>query len=117
MPRSAVAYLSDIVEACDAIQDVLSGVDLPTYQKTRAIRSAVEREFITIGEAISVLGRVSPDVVDGISHARMIVGFRNVLTHDYAAVDDETIFALAQSDMPELRRECAVLLERTGEAD
>lgn len=117
MPRSAVAYLSDIVEACDAIQDVLSGIDLLAYQKTRAIRSAVEREFITIGEAISVLGRVAPEVAAKISHARMIVGFRNVLTHDYAAVDDETVFALAQSDMPELRRECAILLELTGEAD
>lgn len=117
MPRNTAAYLSDIVEASDAIQDVLSGVDLAAYQKTRAIRSAVEREFITIGEAISVLGRFAPEVVNGISHARMIVGFRNVLTHDYAAVDDETVFALAQSDVPELRRECAILLERTGEAE
>jgi uncharacterized protein YutE (UPF0331/DUF86 family) len=56
----------------------------------------------------------------------MIVSFRNVLTHDYAAVDDETVLALAQSDLPELKRECEVLpelkrecevlLERTGEA-
>jgi uncharacterized protein with HEPN domain len=30
MRRSAVAYLSDIIEACDAIEDVLSGVDLGT---------------------------------------------------------------------------------------
>jgi len=117
MPRSAAAYLSDILEACDAIEDVLAGVDLATYQETRAVRSAVEREFIIIGEAISVLRRIAPDDVDGISHARMIVGFRNVLAHDYAAVDDETVFGLAQSDMPELRCECAILLERTGEAD
>jgi uncharacterized protein with HEPN domain len=58
----------------------------------------------------------SPDAVEGISHARMIVSFHNVLTHDYAAVDDETVLALAQSDLPELKRECEVLLERTGEA-
>ena len=91
----------------------MSGVDLSTHQNSRAIRSAVEREFITIGEAISDLGRVAPDVVK--ARARLIVGFRNVLTHDYAAVDDETAFALAQSDKPELRRECAARLERTGE--
>jgi len=30
MPRSAVAYLSDIIEACHAIEDVLSCVDLGT---------------------------------------------------------------------------------------
>ncbi|MHB0867590.1 MAG: HepT-like ribonuclease domain-containing protein [Thermoleophilia bacterium] len=117
MPRSTAAYLSDIIEACDAIHDVLAGVELAAYQETRAIRSAVEREFITIGEAISVLGRVAPEVVNGISHVRMIVGFRNVLTHDYAAVDDEAVLAVAQADVPVLRRECAVLLERTGEAD
>lgn len=117
MPRSAVAYLSDVIEACDAIDDVVSGIDLATYQRTRAIRSAVEREFIIIGEAIRVLGHVAPDAVEGISHARMIVGFRNVLTHEYVAVDDETVLAFAQSDLPELKRECEVLLERTGEAD
>ena len=117
MRRSAVAYLSDIVEACRAIEDVLSGVDLSTYRNTRALRSAVEREFITIGEAVSVLGRVAPDVFRGISHARMIVDFRNLLAHDYAAVDDETVFALAVSDVPELRRECVAFLERAGEAD
>jgi uncharacterized protein with HEPN domain len=117
MPRSAVAYLSDILDASDAIRDVLSGVDLASYQDARAIRSAVEREFIIIGEAVSSLGRVAPDMLEGIPHARMIVGFRNLLTHDYAAVDDETVYALAQSDLPELRRACAALLERTGEAD
>jgi hypothetical protein len=42
MPRSAAAYL-------------------PTYDGTRSIRSSVEREFIIIGEAVKVLGRVAPD--------------------------------------------------------
>jgi uncharacterized protein with HEPN domain len=88
----------------------------PHIRRPAPSAPAVEREFIIIGEAISVLRRIAPDDVNGISHARMIVGFRNVLAHDYAAVDDETVFGLAQSDMPELRRECAILLERTGEA-
>jgi uncharacterized protein with HEPN domain len=117
MPRSIAAYLADILEACEAIDDVLTGVDLATYQSARSIRSSVEREFIIIGEAINSLGRAAPDLVGGISHAAMIVGFRNVLTHDYAAVDDETVYALAQTDLSELKRECTVLLENSGEAD
>jgi len=80
----------------------------------RAIRSAVEREFILIGEAVGGVGRMSPELLEGISYARMIVGFRNLLTHDYAAVDDETVFAVANSDLPQLRAECAALLERMG---
>ena len=82
MPRSAVAYLSDILEACDAIADDLRGVDLPEYSDSRPTRSAVEREFILIGEAIGALGRIRPDLFKEISHARMIIGFRNLLTHD-----------------------------------
>ena len=117
MPRSVIAYLADIVEACDSIQEVLVGVDLAAYQDRRAIRSAVEREFILIGEAIGNVGRMSPEMLEGISHARMIVGFRNLLTHDYAAVDDETVFAVAESDLPQLRAECAALLESMGGAD
>ena len=72
MRRSAAAYLSDILEACEAIDDVLSGVDLSTYRNTRAIRSAVEREFI-IGEAVNALGRVAPDMLKHISHARVVI--------------------------------------------
>lgn len=117
MPRSVAVYLADILDACDAIEAVLTGVDLATYQKERAVRSAVEREFILIGEAIAGIRRLEPELVESISHARMIVGFRNVLTHDYAAVDDESVFGVATSDLPLLRDECAGLLKRVGGAD
>ena len=55
MPRSALAYLSDIIGCCDAIALVLHGVDLKTYESTRSIRSSVEREFTVIGEAVNAL--------------------------------------------------------------
>ena len=117
MPRSAAAYLADIVEACDAIKVVLCDVDLEKYQSERPIRSAVEREFIIIGEAVASLARVDPGLSAGVSHARLIVGFRNQLAHDYASVDDETVLAIAEHDVPVLRRECSALLETLGEAD
>lgn len=112
MPRSVAAYLADILDACDSIASILDGVDLDTYLGTREKRSAVEREFIIIGEAVAAMRREAPELVEGISHAHLIVGFRNVLTHDYAAVDDETVFELARTDLPDLRRECEILLSR-----
>lgn len=117
MQRSALAYLADVVEACDAIQDVLSGVDLDAYMKSRAIRSSVEREFITIGEAVGTIGRTDPALFEEITDARMIVGLRNLLTHDYAAIDDESVYGVAELDLPVLRGECAILLKRMGAAD
>jgi uncharacterized protein with HEPN domain len=117
MPRSAAAYLLDIVEACDAIETALRGVDLAKYQSARLIRSAVEREFIIIGEAVSALARIEPVLSAGISQARMIVDFRNQLTHAYPSIDDEAVLAIADHEIPVLRRECEGLLETVGEAD
>jgi uncharacterized protein with HEPN domain len=116
MPRSALAYLSDVVEACDAIAVTLEGVDLPTYEATRTLRSAVEREFTIIGEAVNALQRANPAVFARISHARKIVGFRNQLVHQYAAVIDATVWAIALNDTPLLRRECAELIDELSRA-
>ena len=91
MPRSALAYLSDVVEACDAVAVALDGVDLAAYEVNRTLRSAVEREFTIIGEAVNSMSRLDPELAARISHARMIVGFRNQLVHDYAAIIDATV--------------------------
>lgn len=59
MARDPAAYLIDALEACRAIEEVLSDVDLETYRSKRSIRSSVEREFILIGEALRRLESVS----------------------------------------------------------
>lgn len=117
MPRSAAAHLADIVDACDAIDEVLAGVDLAAYSQRRPIRSAVEREFTVIGEAVAALGQRDPALAAGISHARLIVGFRNRLVHEYAQIDDEAIYSIARHDVPVLRAECEALLGQAEDAD
>lgn len=60
MPRDPRAYLEVIVEACQAISAATQGRDLPAYLANRLVRSAVEREFIIIGEALVALSRRAP---------------------------------------------------------
>lgn len=117
MPRSTAAYLADIIDACDGLAEVLAGVDLEAYRARRAVRTSVEREFTIIGEAISVLSRRDPALAARISHARLIVGFRNRLVHEYPQIDDEAVYAIAQRDAPVLRAECAALHDEVGDAD
>ena len=62
MPRDERAYLSDILEACQAITAAVEGMDLSAYQSTRLVRSSVEREFIIIGEAVAALSRIAPTI-------------------------------------------------------
>jgi uncharacterized protein with HEPN domain len=112
MPRDPRAYLEDIVEACQAISAATQGLDLPAYLANRLVRSAVEREFIIIGEALVALSRRSPAEFAGIGHARRIIDFRNQLTHEYPTIDDTIVWAIADRDVPVLQRECQMLLDR-----
>src|ERR1700693_442913 len=117
MPRDARAYLADIVESCDAITVAVRDLDLARYQRSRLVRSSVEREFIIIGEAAAALARFAPEIFDAITRARRIVDFRNQLTHEYPAVDDALVWAVAEHDVPVLRRECAALNQSIAPAD
>jgi uncharacterized protein with HEPN domain len=47
------------------------------------IRSAVEHEFITIGEALMVIAVREPQLFAAIPEGRQIIDFRNLLTHEY----------------------------------
>ena len=104
--RSPEAYLSDIVESCDAIASAISGLTLSLYEANRLVRSSVEREFIIIGEAVGALSRVAPEIFDSVPHARRIVDFRNLLTHEYQTVDDAVVWVIAERDAPRLHEEC-----------
>jgi uncharacterized protein with HEPN domain len=116
MPRDERAYLSDILEACQAIRVAVRGLDFSTYQSTRLIRSSVEREFIIIGEAIAALARVAPASFAAITRARRIVDFRNQLTHAYPTVDDGLVWAIIETDIPVLQQQCGELMKRAASA-
>jgi uncharacterized protein with HEPN domain len=115
MPRDVRAYLADIVESCDAITSALAGVDVEAYQASRLVRSAVEREFTIIGEAVIVLSRQAPEVFERITQARRIVDFRNRLTPEYPSVSDVLVWGAADRDVAVLRLECRALLEELGD--
>ncbi len=91
-------------------------IDLGTCRERRPIRSAVEREFTVIGEAARSLARQDADLAASVSHARLIVGFRNQIVHAYSQIDDETVYSIARHDVPVLRSECVALLEQLSDA-
>jgi uncharacterized protein with HEPN domain len=99
MARDLSAYLCDIVEACNAIEDVMKGVTLEDYRKKRAIRSSVEREFIIIGEALRKISALDNRLFMSISNSRSVVDFRNLLTHNYGAINDNAVYGLIYSDL------------------
>jgi uncharacterized protein with HEPN domain len=67
------------------------------------VRSAVERQFEIIGEALAGLKRVDPETASLIPDLVRIIGFRNVLIHGYAAVDDRLVWGIVEADLQPLR--------------
>ncbi len=116
MSRDARTYVLDILESCDAVASAIGGVDFESYAVNRVLRSAVEREFITIGEAMRMLRDLSPHVFSRITHAGRIVDFRNQLTHEYSSISDAVVWTIAVREAPVLRAECARELESLDEA-
>lgn len=59
------------------------------------LKSAVERQFQIIGEALNRLRRVDPETAQAVPDLRRIVAFRNVLVHGYATIDDALVWEAA----------------------
>jgi Uncharacterized conserved protein len=74
------------------------------------VRSAVERQFEIIGEALAQLARIDPDTAIHITDAKRIVSFRNLLVHGYAQVDQRIVWDVLEHKLPKLRQEVEALL-------
>lgn len=101
--------LKDIFDAIEAIDFHLNfQKDFSKYCANRTVKRAVERELEIIGEAVSKLLKINPDVE--ISSARLIVDLRNRVIHAYDAVDDVIVWKVIIKDLPVLKSEVERLL-------
>jgi uncharacterized protein with HEPN domain len=102
--------LKDVEDCCAAIREHLGSIAFNRFVQDRTIRSAVERELITIGEAMRGLLQRMPAIESHVTDSRGIVDLRNVLVHGYRRLDPRTIWTLAQTEVPILEAEVRKLL-------
>lgn len=112
MERDTNAYLYDIMHSCQNIREFTTDIDFQTYEANSLIKSAVERQFIIIGEALNRINRVDPVMYSHIPHAERIIGFRNIIVHGYDIVSDQLVWQIVQSHLSELVDICQQLLGR-----
>jgi uncharacterized protein with HEPN domain len=110
MPRSALAYLIEMDEACQFLIERTASMTLEQYLGDRMLRLAVERCFITIGEAIKQLHRHHPAIDLAMADLPGIIAFRNVIVHEYWAVDSEDVWSKIVSKVPLLKAELESVL-------
>ena len=108
--REVLKCFFDMADACDALTEFVAGKSRDDYLADRMLRSAVERQFMIIGEALAQALKLDPTLVHAISDTRRIVSFRNRLVHGYSLTDHDIVWGVLEKHLATLRREVADLL-------
>ncbi|MCS7306733.1 MAG: DUF86 domain-containing protein [Thermoguttaceae bacterium] len=95
-------YLYDIQKAAENIQTFVAGKTFSDYQQDVMLRSAVERQFGIIGEALVQMTKIDLPTAAQIPEYRRIIAFRNILIHGYAEVDDRIVWDIICEKLPVL---------------
>jgi uncharacterized protein with HEPN domain len=77
MPHNSEKLLQDMIDAGTAIETLVSGATRDSYGSQLMLRSAVERQFEILGEALRRLAILAPELVGRISEHRRIIAVRN----------------------------------------
>lgn len=110
MPLDPRTYLFDIIAASEAIETFTAGETFESYAANYLLISAVERQCSIVGEAVTQLFKLEPDAP--ISAAKQIIGFRNILIHNYARVSQAVVWKTIKEDLPRLKAEAQSMLQR-----
>ena len=112
MQGDSAKLLWDAQQALRRIKRFVTRKDFAAYQGDELLRSAVERQFEVLGEALNQLSRLDPDAAKEIPELARIVAFRNILIHGYASVDDRLVWGIVEGRLgPQLDAITALLLE------
>ncbi len=111
-PRDVRHWLWDVRLSCDLILEGTRGLTLAQLVQDRLRRSAVEREFEIIGEAMKRVLAAEPGLSLRFPEARDIIAFRNHLAHGYHVVDYDEVWDSIVHGVPRLRAEAMILNER-----
>jgi len=80
------------------------------------MRAATERQFEIMGEALTGLRRVDPDLAASVPDLPRIIAFRNILIHNYAEIDDSRVWEVVQDHTSEVLALANRLLAEYGPA-
>jgi uncharacterized protein with HEPN domain len=103
-------HLEDVRQAVELILQFAAGESLEDYRSDALLRSAVERQFEIIGEALNRLDKTDPSTADLISEKKQTIAFRNILIHGYDMVDSQVVWNVVKGDLPRLHSEVVSLL-------
>jgi uncharacterized protein with HEPN domain len=110
MRPEVAKFLQDVDQAAALLEGFTRGKSFADYEAEALLRAGVERQFIVIGEALMQAAKLEPTLGQWIPALPQIVGFRNVLVHGYAVVQNRTVWGIVETEVAILRLQVRSLL-------
>lgn len=111
MSRSLRLYFEDILSSCDKILRYTKGMDYDQFINDELRFDAVLRNLQIIGEAIKQVPVETRNRYPTVEW-RKIAGLRDILTHAYFSLENETIWDIVQNKIPLLQEEIEVIFQQ-----
>ncbi|MGB3512775.1 MAG: DUF86 domain-containing protein [Microcoleaceae cyanobacterium] len=111
MSRNLQLYFEDIIVASDKVMRYTEGMGLREFVADERTFDAVVRNLQIIGEAVK---QIPPEMRSRYPQVewRKIAWLRDVLAHAYFSLQDEMIWVLVQTKIPELLVEVRIIVNQ-----
>ena len=110
MPHDPRKLLEDVRIAGERILVFTCDRSVDDYKTDEMLRSAVERQFEVIGEALNRLRRLDGKLASQTPECDQIIAFRNVLIHGYDLIDHTIVWSVVQTKLRPLIDQVRLLL-------
>ena len=116
MSRSQKQYVLDILEAMEDAQEFVEEVTFEELEGDRRTQYALQRVFEIIGEAVK---QIDDSVRERYPHIpwRKMAGMRDMIVHEYFAVNLEVVWDTIHEDLPRVRPKLQEICEELPDAD
>ena len=100
-PREWRFYISDMISFVENVISYTDGFDQERFENSGITYDATVRNIELIGEAATHIPQEVREQYNKIPW-RMVIATRNQLIHGYLGIDNDTLWSIIQTDVPEL---------------
>jgi uncharacterized protein with HEPN domain len=108
--RHEKLYLTDIVEAAQAIERFITGEVFEQFEQNEMMNSAVLQKLMVISEAAARLPKEFTQRFPEVPWLD-IIGFRNIAVHEYFAIRWDIVWVAASEEVPVLKEQIEKILK------